>query len=152
MALKLKLVNPRDCETYNATEKKERKEEAQVDEEVTAEEEQEAPVTLVAHVNNLLHSFFSNVEMYIKKQQIYNSKGLYAHKSYVSNNFKGAISEYKRVLHCGEYDYEEFSDEILDALLFESSFTRRMKMLSRPDGFMLYGKLGVDFVSTSELL
>ena len=31
-------------------------------------------------------------------------------------------------------------------------FTRRMKMLCRPDGFMLYGKLGVDFFSTSELL
>ena len=27
-----------------------------------------------------------------------------------------------------------------------------MKMLSRPDGFMLYGKLGIDFFSTSELL
>ena len=27
-----------------------------------------------------------------------------------------------------------------------------MKLLSRPDGFMLYGKLGVDFFSTSELL
>ena len=31
-------------------------------------------------------------------------------------------------------------------------FTRRMKMLSRRDGLMLYGKLGVDFFSTSELL
>ena len=30
--------------------------------------------------------------------------------------------------------------------------TRRMKLLSRPDGFMLYGKLGIDFFSTSELL
>ena len=27
-----------------------------------------------------------------------------------------------------------------------------MKLLSRPDGFMLYGKLGIDFLSTSELL
>ena len=27
-----------------------------------------------------------------------------------------------------------------------------MKMFSRPDGFMFYGKLGVDFFSTSELL
>ena len=27
-----------------------------------------------------------------------------------------------------------------------------MELLSRPDGFMLYGKLGVDFFSTSELL
>ena len=31
-------------------------------------------------------------------------------------------------------------------------FPKRMKKLSRPDGFMLYGKLGVDFFSTSELL
>ena len=90
--------------------------------------------------------------MYINNQQIYNSNGLYAHKSYISNNFKGAISEYKGVLHCEVYDYEEFPDEILEAPLSEPFFTRRMKMLSRPDGFMLYGNLGVDFFSTSELL
>ena len=27
-----------------------------------------------------------------------------------------------------------------------------MKLLSRPDGFMLYGRMGIDFFSTSELL
>ena len=27
-----------------------------------------------------------------------------------------------------------------------------MKLLSRPDGFMLYGKMGIDFFSNSELL
>ena len=88
---------------------------------------------------------FSNVEVYINSQQIYNSNGLYAHKSYHSNNFKGAISEYKGILHCKGYDYEEFPDEIMEAPLSEPFFTCRMKMLSRPDGFMLYGKLGVDF-------
>ena len=101
---------------------------------------------------NILHSIFSNVEVYINNQQIYNSHGLYAHKSNISNNFKGAISESKGVLHCEGYDYEEFPDEIMEAPLSEPFFTRRMKMLSRPDGFMLYGKLGVDFFSTSELL
>ena len=90
--------------------------------------------------------------MYINNQQIYNSKGLYAHKPYNSNNFKAAISEYKRVLHCEGYLYEELPDEIMEAPLSEPLFTRRMKMLSRPDGFMLYGKLGVDFFSTSEML
>ena len=40
----------------------------------------------------------------------------------------------------------------MEAPLSEPFFTRRMKMLSRPDGFMLYGKLEVDFFSTSELL
>ena len=44
-------------------------------------EEEEAPVPLVTHVNNILHSVFSNVEVYINNQQIYNSNGLYADKS-----------------------------------------------------------------------
>ena len=157
MALKLKLVRGRCYDTYNTKEvKKEHKEEAKAEEEEEEEEEEtaekEATVPLVTHVNNLLLSFFSNVEVYINHQQIYNSNGLYAHKSYVSKKIKGAISEYKGVLHCEGYDYEELLDEIMEAPLFEPFFTRRMKMLSRPDGFLLYGKLGVDFFSTSELL
>ena len=36
--------------------------------------------------------------------------------------------------------------------MFEPSFAMKMEMPSRPDGFMLYGKLGVDFFSNSELL
>ena len=114
--------------------------------------EEDDPVPLVTHVNNILHSIFSNVEVYINNQQTYNSNGLYAHKAYISNNFKGAISENKGVLHCEGYDYEEFPDEIMEAPLSEPFFTRRTKMLSRPDGFMLYDKLGVDFFSNSEML
>ena len=40
----------------------------------------------------------------------------------------------------------------MEAPLSEPFFTRRLKMLSRPDGFMLYGKFGVEFFSISELL
>ena len=69
--------------------KKEHKEDAKAEEEETADEE---PVPLVTHVNNILHSIFSNVEVYINNQQIYSSNRLYA---YISNNFKGTISEYK---------------------------------------------------------
>ena len=151
LALKLKLVRGRGYETYSTKEvKKEHKEEAKAEEEETAEEE--APVLLVTHVNNILHSLFSNVEGYINNQQICNSNGLYAHKICISNNFKGSVSEYKGVLHCEGYDNEELPDETMEALLSESFFTRRMKMLNRPDGFMLYGKMGDDFFSTSELL
>ena len=149
-ALKLKLVRGRGYETYNTKEvRNEHTEEARTEKEETAEEE---PVPLVTHVNNILHSILSNVEVYINNQQIYNPNGVYAHKSYISNNFKGAISGYKGVLHSEGYEYEEFSDKIMEALLSEPFFTRRMKMLSRPDGFMLYAKLGVGFFSTSELL
>ena len=72
LALKLKLVRGRGYETYKTKEvKKEHKEEAKAEEE-TAEDE-EAPVPLVTYVNNILHSIFSNVEVYINNQQIYNS-------------------------------------------------------------------------------
>ena len=56
------------------------------------------------------------------------------------------------VLHCEGYDYEDLLDENMEVTLSESFFTRRMKMLSRTDGFLLYGELGVDFFSTSDLL
>ena len=126
------------------------KEEAKAEEQET--EEVEAPVPLVTHVNNILRSIFSNVELYISDQQIYSCNGLYAQKQYSSNNFKGAVSEHKGVLHCEGYDYEEFLEEIMEALLSEPFSTRRMKMRSRLDGFLLYGILGVDFLSTSEVL
>ena len=61
----------------------------------------------------------------------------------------GGISEYKGSLY---YDYEKFHDEIVEVPLSKPFFTRRMKILSGTDGFMLYGKLGVDFFSTCEWL
>ena len=96
LALKLKFVKGRSNETYNTKRiKRENKEETKADKEATAEEEQDALVLLVTHVNHILHSFFSNVEVYINNQQNYNSDGLYSQKYYLSNQFKGAISDYR---------------------------------------------------------
>ena len=83
-------------ETYISKEvKTEHKEEAKADAEtVMDEEEQEDPVPLVTHVH-ILHSIFSIVEVFINNQQISNSNGLYAYKSYTCNHFKGTISQYK---------------------------------------------------------
>ena len=64
-----------------------------------------------------MHSLFSNVEVYLNSWQIYNSNGLYAHKSYILKNFKGAITEYKRVLHCEGYDYEQDPEDISNPYL-----------------------------------
>ena len=102
----------------------------------------------ITHVNNILHSFSSNAELYIKNHQIYNSNGLYAHKPHFSNNFKSTLSDYQWVLHCEGYDYEEYPDYLLEGPFF----TRRLKLYSRPDGFMLYGELGIEVLKTSELL
>ena len=60
-------------------------------------------------------------------------------------------AEYKGVLHCEGYDYEQDNEDFANPLP-DPFFTRRMKLLRRPDGFMLYGKLGIDFFSFSELV
>ena len=94
LALKLKFVKGRGYDTYESTaKKKEHKDESVVFTETGTDDEEE--VARVAYVNNLMHSIFSNVEVYINNQLIYNSNGLYAHKSYISDIFKAAISEYE---------------------------------------------------------
>ena len=151
LALKLKFVKRGGYDTYESKEKKkEHKDESVVFTE-TGEDDSEEEVARVTYVNNIMHSIFSIVEVYINNQQNYNSNGLYAHKSYISNNLKAAISEYKGVLFCEGYDYEQDPEDIANPLP-DPFFTRRMKLLSRPDGFMLYGKLRIDFFSTSKLL
>ena len=68
----------------------------------------------------------------------------------MSNNFKGAIFEHKGVLYYEGFDYEQDPEDISNPPP-DPFFTRRMKLLSRPDAFMVYGKLEIDFFSTSEL-
>ena len=82
----------------------------------TYDEEEQEEVVRVPYVNNILQSIISNVEVYINNQQIYNSNGLYTHKSYISNNFKAVISEYKGILHCEGYDYEQDPQDISNRL------------------------------------
>ena len=79
LASKLKLVTGSGYGSSNTKEvKKEHKEEANLKQEETAKED--APLPFVTHVNNILSSIFSNVEVYISNQQNYNSNGLNAHK------------------------------------------------------------------------
>ena len=152
MALKLKIVKGRGYHTYQSKEeKKEHNDESVVFTQKGTDEEEQEEVPRVTHVNNIMHSVFSNVEVYINNQQICKSNALYAHKSYISNNFGPTISEYKGVLHSKGYDYEQDPEDISNPLP-DPFFGRRIKLLSRPDGFMLYGKLGIDFFSTSEML
>ena len=153
LSLKLKFVKGRG---YDTQESKEKKKEHNVESVVFTEtgddsDQEEEKVARVTYVNNIMHSIFSNVEVYINNQQIYNSNGLYAHKYYISNSFKAVISEYKGVLQCEGYDYEQDPEDNNNTLP-DPFFTRRMKLLSRSDGFMLYGKLRIDFFSTFELL
>ena len=86
--------------------------------------------------------------MYINNHQIYSSNELYAHKSHSSYNFKSTLTDYKGVLHCAVHDYEEDPENVLEGPFL----TKIIKLYSITYGFTLYGKLGIDFLTTSELL
>ena len=119
LALKLKFVKGRGYDTYESKEmKKEHKDESVVFTE-TGTDDDEGEVVRITYVNNIMHSIFSNVEVYINNQQIYNSNRLYAHKSYISNYFKAAISEYKVVLHYEGYDYEQDPEDTSNSFFFQ---------------------------------
>ena len=100
LALKSKLVKGRGFDTYKTTEKKNEHKEDTVftetgDDDVEFIEGDEG-VPHNTHVNNILHSIFSKAELYIKSHQIYNSNGLYAHKSHIFNSFQKYICQITR--------------------------------------------------------
>ena len=152
LALKIKLVKGRSFDTYKTTKKKKEHKEETVstetgDDYVEFFEEDEG-VPHITHVKNILHSIFSNAELYFNNHQINKSNRLYAHKTHISNNFKSTLSDYKGVLHSGGYDYEEDPENLVEGRFFN----RRIKLYIKPDSFMLYGKLGIDSFKTSEIL
>ena len=45
----------------------------------------------LTHVNNLLHSLFSNCKVYLNNQQVYNPNGLNGHKALIFEEFNASI-------------------------------------------------------------
>ena len=98
LALRIKLVvKGRGFDTYKTTEKKKGHKEDTVFTETVDDDvefiEKDEGVPHITHVNNILHSIFSNAELYINNHQIYNSNGPCAHKSHISNNFKSILTD-----------------------------------------------------------
>ena len=116
LALKLKFVKGRCYDLYESKKKKKEPKDESVVFTETGTEDEEEEVARVTYVHNIMHSIFSTMEMYINNQQIYISNGLHAHKSYISNNFKGAVTEYKGVLQCEGYNYEQDLEDTANPL------------------------------------
>ena len=71
----------------------------------------------LTHVNNLLHSLFSNCEVYLNNQQVYNSYGLYGHKALISNEFNASTRNNEGNLACHGYEFEKNPAILRKALL-----------------------------------
>lgn len=102
----------------------------------------EETVTLTP-VNNILHSLFSNVELYFNGEQVYNSNGLYAHKALISTEFLASRPENSGILSCQGYEYEENPGNLDD---FADRKTNAL------DGISLYGRLSIDAFSCDKFL
>ena len=61
----------------------------------------------LTHVNSLLHSLFSNCELYLNNQQVYNSNGLYGHKALISNETNASTRNNEGFLVCHGYEFEK---------------------------------------------
>ena len=92
LSLKLQLFKGRLFDAF----KKEKAEHKAKSEEDSDEE----PKTYLNYVNNLLHSLFSNCEVYFNKTMVYNANELYPHKAQISNKFNSSAMSNKGILDC----------------------------------------------------
>ena len=101
----------------------------------------------LTHVNNLLHSLFSNCKVYLNNQQVYNSNGLYGHKALISNEFNASTRNNEAILACHAYEFEKEPSD------FEKSpFIDREEELLLKNGTNYYGKLAIDLFQCEKLL
>ena len=139
LSLKLQLFKGRLFEAF----KKEKAEHKAKSEEDSNEE----PPTYLSNVNNLLHSLFSNCEVYFINTRVYNANGLYPHKAQISNEFNSSAVSNKGILVYHGYSFEEYP-EAFDMY----PFTDRANFLGSGITFSLYGRLAIDLFTCEKLL
>ena len=111
------------------------------------EDSDEEPQTYLTYVNNLLHSLFSNCEIYFNNTMVYNANGLYPHKAQISNKFNSPAVSNKGILACHGYSFEENPDA------FDMyPFTDRENSLGTGINFSLYGRLAIFLFTCEKLL
>lgn len=96
-----------------------------------------------AYVNNIMHSLFSNCELFLNGVQVSNANNLYPHKVQVETEVSHPTSCKEGILVCQGYQYESDPSDITDG----ESFKKRRKTAN--SGLIhLYGRLAIDFLST----
>lgn len=118
-----------------------------IDKDEEEEEDSLMDKDYVTHVNNLLHSLFSNCEVYLNNYQVYNSNGLYAHKAFISNEFNASTTSNEGILKCHGYTFEPNPDDSTSDV-----FVDRSAKINDNVGLTMYGRLAIDFFQCEKLL
>ena len=88
----------------------------------------------LTYVNNILHSLFSNSEVYLKNQQMYNLNGLYGHKALIANEFYASTSNNEGIFSCHGYEFEKECEK----LLLPNTKVRLKLIRARPNFYMTF--------------
>ena len=111
------------------------------------EDSDEEPQTFLTYVNILLHSLFSNCEVYFINTMVYNANGLYPHKAQISNEFNSSAVINKGILACHGYSFGEYPEE------FDMyPFLDRANSLGSGITFSIDGRLAIDLFTCEKLL
>ena len=70
----------------------------------------EEPKSYLTYVKNLIHSLFSNCEVYFNNTMAYNANGLYPHKAPLSNELNSSAVSNEGILACHGYIFEEYPE------------------------------------------
>ena len=109
--------------------------------------EDDSDVEPQTFVNNLLHSLFSNCEVYFNNTKVYNANGLYPHKAQISNEFNSSAVSNKGILAGHGYSFEEYPDA------FDMHpFTDGTSSLGTGITFSLYERLAIDLFTCAKVL
>ena len=110
----------------------------------TDADQQDKPV----FVSNVLHSLFSDCEVYANGIKISSANGVYGHKAYLETEFSHTKAAKETWLKCQGYRYEETPDQVGDG-----STIRDLNELTRQSAIQtFYGRLSVDFFTCQKLL
>ena len=99
-----------------------------------------------AFVNNIMHSLFSNCEVYFNNEQVYTSNGLYAHKALISTEFSGTKGVKDSISYCHGYQYEPTPGD------FDTEPIAKRFLNISGEILPYYGKLAVDLFTCEKLL
>ena len=97
-------------------------------------------------VNNIMHSLFSNLEVYFNNEQLYSSNGFYAQKSFLSNEFSATQGTKDSISVCQGYLNQEQPNYVDDEAFKERKKTGTQEEIN------CYGRLHADIFTCDRLL
>lgn len=100
------------------------------------------------YVNNILHSVFSNCEVFLQGNQVSTANNLYHHKVLMETEVSHPTECKKGLLFCQGYEYETDPSDIEDG----SAFEKRRDRLTEDGTIYVYGKVNADFFGTDKYI